>query len=169
MSATTPLPRPVLRRLALASLTAAISDFSYVFVLWVLVRQKITTVQLLQSIATGVLGRAAYDGGPPTALLGGVLHLTIATIWSTLYLLLVRTLPRLRRGVETLGGRIGIGLAFGMLIWWCMDLIVLPLSQARATPFLSWNFLINSVQHAIMIGLPLSLWTGTGGIEPRER
>jgi hypothetical protein len=165
---TPPLSRPVLRRLAFASLTVAISDFSYVFILWVLVRQKITTEQLLQSIAAGVLGRAAYDGGTATALLGGILHLSIATLWSTLYLLLVRSLPALRRGVETLSGRIGVGLAFGVLVWCCMDLIVLPLSQARATPFLSWNFLINSVQHASMIGVPLALWIGTGGIEPTE-
>lgn len=149
--------RSILPRLLAATATVAVLDLSYVFVLWVLVRQKITTTQLLQSIATGLLGQAAYDGGTATALLGGALHVTIAFLWCTIYLTLVRRVAALQRAALDHAGRVVLGLGYGVVIWWCMDLVVLPLSRARPTPFLSWPFLINSLQHACMIGVPIVL------------
>jgi hypothetical protein len=154
--------RGIGRRLAAAALTVAALDFSYVFILWVVVRQKVTTTQLLQSIATGLLGKGAYDAGTPAAVLGGMLHLSIALIWCLVYLTVVRLLPALRRVVASQPTRTVFGLGYGVVIWWCMDLIVLPLSRARPVPFLSWTFAINSLQHACMVGLPIALILRTG-------
>lgn len=153
-------PRAGLRTMVIAILTVATLDLSYVWVLWVLVRQKITTEQLLQSIATGLLGREAYQGGPPTAFLGGVLHVLIAAIWCTIFWLLLRHLPRLGAIVARPRGRVLLGFAWGMVIWWCMDLIVLPLSRARPVPIGSGTFLVNTVQHGLMIGIPMALILG---------
>ena len=155
------------RRLALAATTVALLDFSYVFVLWVLIRQKTTTVRLLQSIATGLLGPSAYDGGASTALLGGLLHLSIALIWCLVYLTLMHHLPTLRRLVSHRTGRIVLGLSYGVVIWWTMDLVVLPLSLAKPVPFLSWTFALNSCQHACMVGLPIALIIGA--VPPSRR
>lgn len=149
-----------LRRVAAAAATVALLDFSYVFVLWVLIRQKTTTIRLLQSIATGVLGPAAYEGGAATALLGGVLHVGIALIWCLLYLTLMQHTPALRRVVSERTGRTVLGLSYGVVIWWTMDLVVLPLSLAKPVPFLSWTFALNSCQHACMVGLPIALILG---------
>ncbi len=152
----------IVSRVATAAAVVALLDFSYVFVLWVVVRQKLTTAQLLQSIASGLLGRAAYQGGWAAALLGGALHLTIALIWTLLYVGAIRHLAPIGRLAAERGGRVVLGLGYGIVIWWSMDLIVLPLSQARPVPFLSWTFAINSLQHACMVGLPIAVLIGTG-------
>lgn len=171
MSATalsvTPRDSSLPRRVAAAAVTVALLDFSYVFVLWVLIRQKTTTVRLLQSIATGLLGPAAYDGGTASALLGGVLHVSIALIWCLIYLTMMRHAPTLRRLVSHRTGRTVLGLSYGVVIWWTMDLVVLPLSLAKPVPFLSWTFALNSCQHACMVGLPIALILGA--IPPSRR
>ena len=160
--------RAELRALLLATLTVAALDLSYVWVLWVLIRQKITTEQLLQSIATGLLGRGAYQGGPPTAVLGGVLHVLIAGIWCTIFWLILSRAGRIRTFASRPLGLAVVGICYGMFVWWCMDLVVLPLSRARPVPLVSWTFLVNTVQHAIMIGFPIALIIG-GTMTARNR
>lgn len=152
--------RREVRALLAATVTVAALDLSYVWVLWVLIRQRLTTQALLQSIATGLLGRDAYQGGPPTAILGGVLHLLIAGIWCTIFWLILSQAGRLRAIASQPVGLAVVGIGYGMVVWWCMDLVVLPLSRARPVPVHSWTFLINTVQHAIMIGLPIALIVG---------
>ncbi len=162
-------PRPRWRPVAAAALVVALLDFSYVFVLWVLVRQRISTMQLLQSIATGLLGRSAFDGGWPAAALGGVLHLTVALSWAVVFDLALRTAPALASAVSSRRGRIVTGCGYGVFVWWCMDLVVLPLSRARPTPVLSSTFAINTVQHALMVGLPMALIIGGAFARPTAR
>jgi hypothetical protein len=160
--------RAEVRALLTATVTVAALDLSYVWVLWVLIRQRITTEQLLQSIATGLLGRDAYQGGPPTAILGGALHLLIAAIWCTIFWLILSRAGRLRAIASQPVGLAIVGICYGMLVWWGMDLVVLPLSRARPVPIESWTFVINTVQHAIMIGLPIALIVG-GTMTARTR
>jgi hypothetical protein len=155
-----PFPARRIARTGLAAATVASLDFLYVFVLWVLIRQRTTTQRLLQSIASGLLGREAYDGGATTAVLGGVLHALIALIWVVTFVLLLRALTPLQRLVGSPRGRVFLGLGYGVFVWWWMDLVVLPLSHARPTPFLSWVFVINTIQHALMVGLPIALIVG---------
>ncbi len=154
--------RGVIARVTVAAATVALLDFLYVFVLWVVIRQRITTRHLLQSIASGLLGRAAYEGGPGMAVLGAVLHGFIALIWVVTFLFIVRALTPLQRMVASLRGRVVFGLGYGVFVWWWMDLVVLPLSHARPAPFLSWVFAMNTVQHALMVGLPIALIVGPG-------
>lgn len=148
------------RALAAAAFTVAALDLSYVWVLWVLIRQRITTEHLLQSIAAGLLGKDAYEGGAATAALGGVLHVLIAVIWCTIFWLLLSRAPRIRARVSHASGRVLVGLGWGALVWWLMDLVVLPLSRARPVPVDSSTFFINTAQHALMVGLPMALIIG---------
>src|SRR5512143_760542 len=100
-------PGRVIVRIGLAAATVALLDFLYVFVLWVVIRERISTQQLLQSIASGLLGREAYAGGPGTALLGAALHAMIALIWVVTFALAVRALAPLQRMIGSLRGRVG--------------------------------------------------------------
>lgn len=55
----------------------------------------VAPIRILQSIASGLLGRPAYAGGAGTALLGLLLHFFIAfTIVATYLIPLRRVLPR---------------------------------------------------------------------------
>ncbi|MFN8651144.1 MAG: hypothetical protein U0133_20355 [Gemmatimonadales bacterium] len=154
------LSRRDLGALLAATLTVGALDLSYVWVLWVAVRQKISTETLLQSIATGWMGRAAYQGGLPTAFLGLLSHFLIAAIWCTLFLVVVRSVPSLARAAGTSRGRLLLGVAAGPAIWWCMDLIVLRVSHARPVPVTDRTFWVNTLQHAIMVGPPMGLILG---------
>src|SRR6185503_11837029 len=53
-------------------------------------------VRILQSVATGLLGRAAFSGGAATALLGTGLHFLIATGAAAVYYVASRRLALLR-------------------------------------------------------------------------
>jgi len=68
-----------------SGLVVGILDLAYVIVLWVLVLKKTTVVRICQSIAAGLLGKAAYEGGTQTAVLGLACHFAIATIWSLVF------------------------------------------------------------------------------------
>lgn len=147
-------------RIVIAGLVVAALDFSYVTVLWVVVRRVLTLEQLAQTIATGLLGKAAFQGGIATAIAGGLLHLTVAFTWTMIFYALVRLVPDLGRRLATRAGRVTVGLLWGPVIWLVMDLVVLPLSRARPTPVSSPHFYINLVQHALMVGLPMVLILG---------
>src|SRR5688500_19816783 len=54
-------------------------------------------IRILQSIAAGLLGRAAFAGGWRTAALGLALHFFIAFIVVLVYMLAARRLPALTR------------------------------------------------------------------------
>ncbi|HET7602879.1 MAG TPA: hypothetical protein VFK36_07665 [Gemmatimonadales bacterium] len=147
-------------RIAATALIVAALDFFYVLVRWVWLTHALTVQELAQSIATGLLGRAAYDGGPATAVLGLGLHLLVAFGWTLVFFLLTARVAGLRKLISTMRGRMLLGLAWGPIIWLLMDFVVLPLSQAHPTPTSSPTFYINLLQHALMIGLPMAVLLG---------
>src|SRR5262245_29393068 len=51
--------------------------------------------RLLQIVASGLLGTAAFDGGVPVAALGLVLHFAMSFVWATAFLLLAKRVPAL--------------------------------------------------------------------------
>ena len=50
---------------------------------------------ILQSVAGGILGKAAFAGGAGSAVLGLVLHLTIMCAMAAIYWLACRRWPRM--------------------------------------------------------------------------
>lgn len=110
---------------------------------------------LLQGIASGVLGDRAFAGGIATAALGLSLHYLIALGWTVVFLLLFR---RLRRPFTNL---FYAGMAYGILVWFVMNMIVLPLSRVRQRPFDFSQALIAAVILMFCIGLPIATIVGT--------
>lgn len=155
-----PTERGIALRILAAGTVVAGLEISYVGVYWVLIRRAITFEHLLQSIATGLLGRAAYDGGSSTAVLGAVLHFGIACAWSLLFAIAARSWGPLGRLLARPRGPVIAGLTYGGFVWLAMDLVVAPLSRARMTPVLSWVFAANLAQHTVMVGLPIALIVG---------
>ena len=60
-------------------------------------------VRIFQSIAAGLLGRNAFQGGLATALLGGVLHFFIAFVIVAVYFVVSRRAPALIRHAVVFG------------------------------------------------------------------
>jgi len=146
------------RRILVAGAVVALLDITFAYVYFALVLGLVDGLQgVFQSIAAGLLGRAAFQGGPATAALGAVLHLIIAYTWTCIFFLAVRSWAGLRRAMRTTTGSVVAGLVFGMVVWAVMDLVVLRLSRAHSLPLSNPRFYINLAQHAVMIGLPIAL------------
>jgi hypothetical protein len=112
------------------------------------------TERLLQGIASGVLGAAAFTGGAATAALGLLLHYLIALIWTLVLFAAFRVVPVLRRHLVL------TGIAYGVVVWLAMNLIVLPLSNVRHTPIRLGPAVVAAVILVFCIGLPISLIVG---------
>ncbi len=102
----------------------------------------------LQSVASGLLGRAAFQGGWETALLGLFLHFVIAFGAAAAYYAVSQKLT-------ILVGRAWLsGLLFGALVYLVMSLVVVPLSAA---PFRIRLQIPDLLVHMFFIGLPIAL------------
>lgn len=112
---------------------------------------RVGPARVLQSIASGLLGRTAYAGGARTALLGLALHFLIAAVAAALYVLVARRWTTLTRRP------VACGLAYGVVVYLVMNLVVLPLSQIgfRVPPASTIALLV--VVHMLCVGLPIAL------------
>ena len=108
-------------------------------------------VVIYQFVASGLLGKAAYSGGVPAALLGLAVHFLIAFTAATVFVLASERIPQLRRDA------VGWGLAFGLTVFAVMSFLVIPLSRIGAsTPPLP--LIVNGLLgHAFLVGLPIAL------------
>jgi uncharacterized membrane protein YagU involved in acid resistance len=111
-------------------------------------------IRILQSIASGLLGRAAYQGGFATAALGAVLHLFIALGIVLTYYLVSRRWEFLVRAPLV------AGMLYGVLVYFIMNRVVLPLSAVGLVPFALPTFLNGVIGHALLVGLPAALFVG---------
>jgi hypothetical protein len=131
-------------------LLAGLGDITFAFVVSGL--RGVGPVRVLQSVAGGLLGRAAAEGGLATAALGAVLHFLIAFIWATVYWLASRQLRVLVRHP------VACGLLYGAVVYCFMYFVVLPLSAIyfplNRTPS---SILLNSAGHMLLVGLPIAL------------
>jgi uncharacterized membrane protein YagU involved in acid resistance len=114
-------------------------------------------IRVLQGIASGVLGPAAFQGGMSTAALGMVLHVVIAFVVAAVYYVVSRWWPGLVRHP------VASGLAYGVVVHFIMNEIVLPLSRVafRRPP---WYVALSMVViHMVCVGLPISLSVARDG------
>ena len=108
--------------------------------------------QLLQLVATGWLGNAAYDGGVPTAVLGVVSHYFIMFCAAATYYFASSRIELLRR-------RPIIGaMLFGIGMYVVMTFVVLPLSAfPHPIRLIPWIVALNLLVHMFLVGVPISL------------
>src|SRR3569833_462950 len=82
----------------------------------------VDAVRVLQTVASGGLGSAAFSGGTAAAALGLAFHFGLSYLWAMLFLAVAARLPVLvRRPLPS-------GMLFGIVVFLCMRLVVLPLS-----------------------------------------
>lgn len=143
-------PKP-LETIALGGLVVGVLDLIDAVVFYYLY-YGVPPVRIFQSIAAGVYGRdAAVAGGWQTAIIGILLHFVIATLIATVFYLGTRFLPILYKRA------VACGLIYGVMCYFVMQYIVLPLSNVPPSKF-SWPPFINGViGHALVVGLPVAL------------
>jgi hypothetical protein len=113
----------------------------------------VAPTRVLQAIASGLLGREAFQGGLTTAALGLFLHFVIAFGAAATYYAASLTVPALiRRWVVC-------GLAFGLAVFFFMQHVVLPLSAFRISPNRELFPVEGLLIHALGVGLPIAFFT----------
>jgi hypothetical protein len=150
-TAAPPLDKPkAYRAILVGGLAAGVLDISYAFVASGLRGHGPVTV--LQSVASGLLGRAAFEGGLATAALGTALHFFIATTAAAVYYAASRQLDLLVRYAVVLG------MLYGIAVYLFMNFVVLPLSAVPFTgPRAIGPFVAGLVGHMLLVGLPIAL------------
>lgn len=104
-----------------------------------------------QAIASGLLGRAAFQGGAGAALLGAVAHTVILLITAAIYVLAARRWTLLSRRALIAGP------LYGIAVWMVMNWIVVPLSAASLGSPSASDIAVQLVIHAALVGLPIAL------------
>jgi hypothetical protein len=138
------------RALAVGALAVGVLDGLDVVLFFGL--RGVPPLRIGQSIAAGLLGRAAFAGGVGTALLGAVLHFAIATVVVGVYLAASRIIPTLARRPLLWGPLYGLG------VWVVMNYVVLPLSAASSGGPRSTAVVLNGLLiHVVGVGLPAAL------------
>ena len=146
------LPWSTLKAITVGGLIAGACDMSYALI-WFSGVKGVPAIKIPQSVASGLIGKASFDGGIGTAVLGLGLHWLIAFIWATIFVVAARRfLPALLRNP------LPAGALYGAWIYFFMYWVVLPLDAMHTKPhFAPWDtWLTGLFVHMFAIGLSIS-------------
>src|SRR3954469_16830967 len=143
------------------ALIVGVCDITYAIV-FSYFRSGTTPQRLLQGVASGWFGRAAFDGGWATAAAGLGFHFFIAFTITAIFFIAARRLPALTRQPLLTGPVYGIG------VYCVMNYVVIPLSQIGPRPFPPMAVFVSGLLvHMFVIGLPIAIgarrWTRSSG------
>lgn len=113
--------------------------------------QGLNPVQVLQYIASGFWGAAAFQRGILAALVGLLAHFFIAFVVTAIYVGASRVLPVLRTHA------VGCGLVYGVAVCLVMTFVILPQTSVVKSAFSLPLFLNGIIDHALFVGLPIAL------------
>jgi hypothetical protein len=137
---------------ALGGAVGGLLDIIYACVLWGIVLE-VGVLKILQSIASGLLGNAAYDGGAGTAALGLALHFFIATCMALAYGLAAKRLPVLT------SRWLLMGFLYGFVLFAVMNFIVVPLSAIGWRPMKPMGAFRALLPHILFVGPAIAYFT----------
>ena len=141
------------RAILAGGLVAGALDITYAIVLWWL-RANVSPTRILQSVAAGLLGKASYEGGAGTAILGLAVHFFNALVIAAIFVGASRLWPVIARRATVFGPLYGIG------VYLVMNYVVIPLSAfprrgGGGPPPVVW--ITGVLVHMFLIGLPIAL------------
>ena len=147
-SSSTPAFAQTLKAVLLGGFLAGALDLIFALTYYSLKDGKV--LKVLQSIAAGVQGKTAFQGGAGSAALGVALHFGIAIGAATAFSGAAKAAPvLLRRPLIS-------GAVFGAGVYYFMNLVVLPLSALQAKGFpLKWEPWVLGA-HVFLVGMPIA-------------
>jgi uncharacterized membrane protein YagU involved in acid resistance len=111
----------------------------------------VAPIRLLQTVASGLVGNAAFAGGVPMAALGLALHFGMSLLWAGVFLALVW----LKSSLALYPFMSGI--AFGTVVFFVMRLVVLPLSAfPYPVTFKPLATTLDLLSHTLLFGVPIA-------------
>lgn len=113
---------------------------------------------IMQAIAGGLLGRASFDGGVATMILGAVLQEIMGVLIATIYVVLLKTFPGLlQRWILS-------GLTYGVIVFFVMNYVVVPLSAWRSAPHFTPVKFAENMAAMLLFGLIVAFFCRRIGV-----
>jgi hypothetical protein len=138
-------------------------SFDLLFAFWFFGTRGRSPTWILQSIAAGLMGRPAFDGGTPAALLGLMSHFGILFVAAAIFHLACRRLK------VVADHALIAGLLFGAVIYVVMNFIVVPLSAFPYRPSYPLRSVLPTLAaHMLLVGLPIALAVRYIGVRRRR-
>lgn len=109
----------------------------------------VTPTRVLQYIASGYFGAEAFAGGPGMARWGLLFHYLTALVFTTVFFFLFA------KGNFWARHRVLTAIAYGLLIWIIMNLVVLPMSRVPASKMEPVAMIKGMIMLIVAMGLPL--------------
>jgi hypothetical protein len=106
---------------------------------------------VLHTIASGLLGAEAFNGGLPTAALGVAIHFLIAFVATVVYYAASRKLPVLIRHAVI------CGLLYGVAVYAFMNLVVLRIAFSGRITYTLSSVVTGMLILMLFVGLPIAL------------
>lgn len=111
-----------------------------------------TPAHLLQVVASGALGNDAFTGGASTATLGLAFHFALSYLWAAVFLVSAWRVPAL------LNRPVASGIVFGVVVFFTMRLVVLPLSAFPfPVTFKPLGASLDLLSHMFLFGVPIAV------------
>jgi uncharacterized membrane protein YagU involved in acid resistance len=142
--------RSALRGIVTGAVVAGVLDATFAVVVDVVILRAFSLLGVLQWIASGAIGSAAFGGGLATAALGVAIHFALAFLFAAFYWIVSLRIGALRAHA------VPLGVLYGAAIWLVMDLIVLPNSGVPKAPFDPVVFAAFLIDHALFVGVPIA-------------
>ncbi len=105
-------------------------------------------IQVLQYIASSLLGAASFADGPASAGLGLILHFAVSFVVAAIFILASRRIAVLRTQWVLLG------LLYGISVWSVMNLVFLPHTAIVSNTLTEAALANGLIGHALFVGLP---------------
>ncbi len=114
-------------------------------------------VRILQFIAGGVLGKPALDGGAGAAVLGFLLQEAMGVLIALIYVIGTSRWPGLlRRWIPA-------GIAYGVIVYFVMNYVVVPLSAWHSHPHFNAASFAKNMAAMLVFGLIVSFFARKQG------
>ena len=140
------LSKPVVRAILVGGTAVGVLDAAD-GVAWAGITAGQNPIQVLQWIATGLLGPSAFEGGLATAALGAAIHFALSFGFTAAFVLAWTKVQAVRTSW------VAFGLGWGALVWAFMNLVVLPHSAVPTSAFTVGAMLNGLLGHALTVGL----------------
>jgi hypothetical protein len=101
---------------------------------------RVSPYIIMQAIAGGLLGKASFSDGTPAALLGLLLQWAMSLLIAGIYVSASSRMPALKRHW------LPAGIAYGVVVFFVMNYVVVPLSALKHFPhFTAARFIENLI------------------------
>ena len=143
----------VARAVLITWLITAAWDFTCATLLGVL-GYRSTFSRFWQGVASVPFGPSVFQMGSRGTALGLMLHLLVALVWSTLFVVVLNLSVRLRDLVARPAGAFLVACLYGPFIWLVMSLVVIHLATGKMPTF-GFRWWVQIFAHIPFVTIPL--------------